>query len=58
VVASNRGQPVTFNDKARAGQAFRNIARRLLGEEVPYLNLDDKGGLFDRLSRMIKSGGN
>ncbi len=57
VVASNRGQPVTLSDKAKAGQAFRNIARRLLGEEVPYMNLDEKGGLFDRLSRMIKSGG-
>ncbi len=57
VVASNRGQPVTLSDKSRAGQAFRNIARRLLGEEVPYMNLDEKGGLFDRLSRMIKSGG-
>ncbi|MAT43393.1 MAG: septum site-determining protein MinD [Anaerolineaceae bacterium] len=57
VVASNRGQPVTLSEKAKAGQAFRNIARRLLGEEVPYMNLDEKGGLFDRLSRMIKSGG-
>ncbi len=56
VPASNSGVPVTLQPNSRAGQAFRNIARRLTGEEVPFMPLDNGGGLIQRISRLI--GGN
>ncbi len=40
VVASNKGQPLALDPKNKAGQAFQNIARRLLGEKVPFLDLE------------------
>jgi septum site-determining protein MinD len=43
--------------KSKAGLAFRNIARRLNGEEVPFLNMDHEGGFLNRLSRLIRPGG-
>jgi septum site-determining protein MinD len=52
IVASNRGAPVASDGKSRAGQAFRNIAKRLKGETVPFLDLDSHGGLWDRLQRL------
>jgi septum site-determining protein MinD len=58
VMSTNRGVPVSIDGKSRAGQAFRNISRRLKGEEVPFLNLDEQGGFFGRLSRLIRPGGN
>ena len=33
IVSANRGEPVVLDSRSRAGQAFRNIARRLQGEE-------------------------
>lgn len=57
VVSANRGQPVALDPKTKAGTAFNNIARRLKGEQVPFLNLDDKDGFFNRLSKMLRSGG-
>lgn len=57
VVASNRGQPVSFSDKSKAGIAFQNIARRIMGENVPFLDLEEKNGFFGKISRLIKSGG-
>lgn len=51
VVASNRGAPLALEGKTRAGQAFRNIARRLNGEQVPFLDLESHS-LWDRLSRL------
>lgn len=57
VISSNRGQPVTLTDRSKAGQAFRNIANRLIGNEVPFMNLEEKGNIFSRLTRMIKAGG-
>ncbi|MFH1523680.1 MAG: septum site-determining protein MinD [Chloroflexota bacterium] len=40
IVASNKGQPLALDEKNKAGQAFQNIARRLLGEQIPFLDLD------------------
>lgn len=57
VTSSNRGMPIALNGKSKAGQAFRNVARRLLGEEVAFLDLEDEGGFLGRLSRLIRSGG-
>jgi septum site-determining protein MinD len=36
LAASNRGQPVVLDQRSNAGQAFRDIARRLNGENVPF----------------------
>jgi septum site-determining protein MinD len=52
IIGSNRGAPVASDPKSKAGAAFRNIARRLQGEEVPFLEMDKQNGLWDRLSRM------
>src|SRR5512142_2695738 len=52
IVSSNRGTPVAQDPKSRAGQAFRNIARRLKGEEVPFLDMDKQSGIWDRLTKM------
>lgn len=57
VISTNCGQPVALDGKTKAGLAFKNIARRLRGEEVPFLDLEAKDSLFSKLSRMIKPGG-
>ncbi|MEE9188723.1 MAG: septum site-determining protein MinD, partial [Anaerolineales bacterium] len=57
ILSTNRGVPIVLDGRSQAGQAFRNIASRLEGQNVPFLNLDDRNGFFGRLSRMIRSGG-
>jgi septum site-determining protein MinD len=52
IIGSNRGTPVAYDEKSRAGQAFRNIAKRLLGEDVPFMDLDKQSGLWERIQRM------
>jgi septum site-determining protein MinD len=49
IISTNRGQPVVLEPKSKAGQAFKNIARRLNGDEVPFLSLEEKEDLFKRL---------
>jgi septum site-determining protein MinD len=48
LVASNKGAPLALDGKSKAGQAFQNIARRLMGEQVPFLDLEATT-LFQRL---------
>jgi septum site-determining protein MinD len=57
LVAANRGQPLAFSsDSSVAGRAFHNIARRLLGEDVPFLPLREPG-VLERLFRFVRSEG-
>jgi septum site-determining protein MinD len=57
LVAANRGNPSALDMKSKAGQAFRDIARRLMGETVPFPPLDESDGLRDRLARLVRRGG-
>ncbi|MDT8715276.1 septum site-determining protein MinD [Clostridium sp. 19966] len=57
-VSTNKGEPIVLDDKALAGQAFKNIAKRILGEEVPLLNLEgESGGIINSLKKLFKIGG-
>lgn len=53
VVATNQGEPLV-GSACLAGQAYANISRRITGEEVPFLNLDEKQGMFSKLKGMFK----
>lgn len=53
VTSTNRGEPAVLDDLSRAGQAYRNITRRICGEDVPLLNLTEKDGFFSRLKNII-----
>ena len=53
VVAANHGEPVVGSDTL-AGQAYLNIARRLTGETVPLLELQQRTSLLQRMSAFFK----
>lgn len=59
IVTTNKGEPAVLNsNKSIAGQAFLNIARRIKGEEVPFLSLNGKGlffiNFFKKLFRLVQ----
>ncbi|MFW5692109.1 MAG: septum site-determining protein MinD [Chloroflexota bacterium] len=56
IPASNSGVPVTLNEHSRAGTAFMNIARRLTGEKVPFMQLEPSGNLLSRLAQWFTGG--
>ena len=56
LISTNQGRPIALDEKSLAGQAYQNIARRVLGEEVPLLDLDKGSGFFSRLSSVFGAG--
>jgi septum site-determining protein MinD len=48
IVASNKGQPLALDGKNKTGQAFQNIASRLMGENVAFLDFEQQN-VFQRL---------
>ncbi|MBN1963665.1 MAG: septum site-determining protein MinD [Anaerolineae bacterium] len=53
LTSSNRGEPAAGDEKSRAGQAFRNIARRITGDEVPFMSLEESGGFLHWLAKLF-----
>lgn len=53
VVSTNKGEPAVLDMDSRAGAAYRNMAKRILGEEVPLLNLEYEETVFSKLKRFF-----
>lgn len=51
--SSNMGEPIIANDKAPAGKAYINITRRILGENVPLLDIEEEGGIASVFKRLF-----
>lgn len=53
IKAANSGEPVAMKPDSKASIAYRNIARRILGEAVPLQNLDEESGMFAKVKRFF-----
>lgn len=57
IISTNRGEPAVLDQSCRAGLAYRNIARRLEGEEVPLMNLQEGQGFLALVKRLVGMSG-
>lgn len=53
VISTNRGEPAVTDTQSKAGAAYKNIARRILGEEVPLLSMETEQSFMDKLRRFF-----
>ncbi len=55
LVSTNQGLPLVMHglNGSSAGQAFRNVAARVEGHDVPFMDLAVRDGFFDRLRKMM-----
>lgn len=54
-VSTNKGEPIVLEESARAGKAFRNIAKRITGEKLPIMDLSEEPqGLFGSIMKLFK----
>lgn len=51
--SANQGEPAVMNPNTKAALAYRNIARRILGDSVPLLNLEEEKGVLSRVKRLL-----
>lgn len=53
VISTNQGEPLVGMN-GYAGQAYLNICKRILGESVPFIQLDASPGFWSRISGFLK----
>ena len=54
ITSTNKGDPVVNNPKSLAGSAYHNVARRITGEEVPLLDIDEAKTIFDKIKKFFR----
>jgi len=52
IVSTNRGHPLVLDGRNRAGQAYNNVASRILGEDVPFMSFE-RESLVNRVKRLL-----
>jgi septum site-determining protein MinD len=55
IISSNKGEPAVTDQNSKAGQAFRNITQRIMGRDVPLMQLDEGDGFFEKLKNLFRS---
>lgn len=43
IITTNKGEPAVATEKSKAGQAYRNITSRIIGEKVPIMEFEAPG---------------
>lgn len=53
IKATNNGEPVAVHPNSKASIAYRNIARRILGETVPLQSLEEEKSMFQKVKKLF-----
>lgn len=53
VISTNRGEPTVFDENSRPGKAYRNIAKRITGETVELMDLEESVGFWGKLKSLF-----
>jgi septum site-determining protein MinD len=53
IKGTNSGAPVALEPNGQASIAYRNIARRILGESIPLTTLEEQKGIFSKMKKFF-----
>ncbi|MCT4606689.1 MAG: septum site-determining protein MinD [Marinisporobacter sp.] len=53
VISTNKGEPAVVENISMAGKAYRNITKRILGEEVPFLELQGQETFMAKIKKLF-----
>ena len=56
ITSTNKGEPIVNDENALAGKAYRNVANRIMGLGVPFLDLSEPKGFLDKIKNFFKKG--
>jgi len=53
ITSTNKGEPIVNDDDSMAGKAYRNVAQRIMGEDVPLLDLRQPKTFVDKIKNLF-----
>lgn len=53
ITSTNKGEPIVNDEKSLAGRAYQNVAKRIMGDEVAFLDLDEPKGFIAKIKKFF-----
>ncbi|ENZ01292.1 septum site-determining protein MinD [Clostridium thermobutyricum] len=54
-VSTNKGEPIVLDEQSKTGMAFKNIAKRITGENIPIMEFTEEStGFFGTIMKLFK----
>ena len=53
ITSTNKGEPIVNDENSLAGRAYRNVAHRIMGEEVPFLILEEETSFMTKVKKFF-----
>ncbi len=53
VISTNTGEPIAANATSLPGKAYANMCKRIMGEQIDYIDLDQPSGLFGKIKSLM-----
>ena len=53
ITSTNKGEPIVNDEKSLAGQAYQNVAQRIMGKEVEFLNIDEPQDFISKVKAFV-----
>ncbi len=53
ITSTNKGEPIVNDEKSLAGRAYKNVAQRIMGNEVEYLDLEAETSVVARVKKFF-----
>ena len=56
IISTNKGTPATLENNSLASQAFKNVAERITGKTVPFVEMKKQTKILGRISKLWNRG--
>ena len=53
ITSTNKCEPIVNDEKSLAGKAYKNVARRIIGDDVPFLNLEEDTSFVGKMKKFF-----
>ena len=54
IISTNKGEPVVVAEDSIAARAYNNIVGRMLGQEIPFINLNHQESFFEKIKSIFR----
>jgi septum site-determining protein MinD len=52
--ATNKGEPIIYDESSQTAEAYRRISRRIIGDEVEFMEFKSDKGFWSKIKRLFK----
>lgn len=53
ITSTNKGEPIVNDENSLAGRAYQNVVKRIMGEEVEFLDLNEPKGIVEKVKKFF-----